>query len=493
MSDAVTPRPSPRAYVALFAVALATSALVGTHGLAYWDAGDYVREAIRGEPSGLLLGRPLFLAASRALVRVALRLGAPADALEPLLRWGWCAIAATAAPLLAALSARVGASPRGAVLAGLALALAPSFAHTAHQVLTDAPAVALSLLALWIAARERPRGALGVLGHGLLAGALLGAATATRETAVVHLLALALLVRRPLAIVGAIVAYGGALALALAEGRGIGLAMIPGWLRAMRGSAARNPLHAREVALACAWLVSIGPAALLAALIGVARDVGRLRGDLGARRRLALALPALGAALALLAYPDGAFSPRYFLAVTPILLVAAAPVLDGWLAPRRRGGIATIAALAVAGLVAARLGARPADALAREGGAMHARLAAIPDGALVVPGHLCPAYEAAEAARDATRLRPAPGIASRRYGIVCPGWGWPERDALFAALDEARCAGRAVVIDARPLAWVGAREQPAREDVGVYLARASERDPLRVESGFTVLAPRLCR
>jgi hypothetical protein len=482
----VTPRPSARAYLALFAIALVASALVGSHGLAYWDAGDYVREAIRGEGSGLLLGRPLFLAAARGVVRAAIALGAPPSSLEPILRWVACAAASTAAPLLCALASRVGASPRGAILAGLALALAPSFAHTAHQVLTDAPAVALSLLALFVAAGQRRSSFFGALGHGVLAGALLGAATATRETAVVHLLAVVVLVRRPASIFGVLVAYAAALALALAAGRGVGLAMIPGWLRAMRGSAARNPLTARDVALAFAWLLSIGPAPLLAALIGVRRDLAR-RADPEARRRLALALPSLAAACALLAYPDGAFSPRYFLAVTPVLLVASAPVLDGWLAAGRRGPATALASLAMLGLLAVRLGARPADRLAEEGRAMHGRLAAVPDGALVIPGHLCPAYEVAEAARDVER-RP---IASRRYGILCPGWGWPEPDALARTLDEARCAGRAVAIDARDVAWVGARETRARDEVRAYIAGAGA-SAVRVDAGFAIVSPRRC-
>jgi hypothetical protein len=469
----------PRAYVALFALALATAAAVGSHGLAYWDAGDYVREAIRGEPSGLLLGRPLFLAVSRAIVRACLRLHAPARAFEPALRWFWCVVSSSAPPMLVALSQRLGVRPRGALLAGLALAVAPSFAHTAHQAMTDAPAVALSLAALAVAAGGES------MSRGALAGLLIGAATATRETAIVHALAMLLLLRRPRAIGVALVALFAVLAFALAEGRGVGLAMIPGWLRAMRGSAAKHPIGAREIAISIGWMLSIGPAPLVAAWLGVRCDLVAVRADRDARRRLAVALPALAASLALVVYPDGAFSPRYFLAVTPVLLVAAGPVLDAWLA-RPRAAVA-LAASALAALVVGKLGARGADALARESVAMHARLAAIPDGALVLPGHLCPAFEAAEAARDATRVSGA--IASRRYGIVCPGWGWPERRALFATLDEARCGGRAVVVDARDDAWVGAREAQAREDVRAYVEREGEASQ---DAGFVVLGGRRC-
>lgn len=484
-----------RAFVGLFALALATASLVGSHGLAYWDAGDYVREAIRGEGSGLLLGRPLFLAVSRALVRLALRAGAGASTIEPLLRWWWCAIAALSAPLLAQLSLRVGARRRGALLAGLALALAPSFAHTAMQVLTDGPAITLSLLALVVAASARSshssssgRGVGRDLAFGALSGFCLGAAAATRETAIVHALAVALVLRRPVAVLAAAGACAVALVLALAEGRGVGLAMIPGWLRAMHGSAAKHPLALRDVAVAAGWLVALGPLPLALSLVGVRRDLRVRAVDPQAVRRLAIALPALGCALALLFYPDGAFSPRYQLAVTPMLLVAAAPVADSLVRASARiaRAVAKLAAiLAALGLLAVRLGARGADALAAEGDAMHARILVVPDRALVVPGHLCPAYEVAEAARDALR---APGaIASRRYAIVCPGWGWPTREALFEMLDEARREGRAVVLDLRDEAWVGAREAAARDDVRAYAAREPSVAP---RAGFVIFGAR---
>ena len=41
-----------RDLVALWLLSLVTSAVVGIHGVAYWDAGDYVRLAIDGGQSG---------------------------------------------------------------------------------------------------------------------------------------------------------------------------------------------------------------------------------------------------------------------------------------------------------------------------------------------------------------------------------------------------------------------------------------------------------
>ena len=90
---------------ALWALAFAASALVGIHGLAYWDAGDYVRLALEGKMSGLLLGRPLFLLVSRLILSAGVD---PASA-EVVLRWFWTGIGAIAAPALA-LSSRTSSS-----------------------------------------------------------------------------------------------------------------------------------------------------------------------------------------------------------------------------------------------------------------------------------------------------------------------------------------------------------------------------------------------
>ena len=138
---------SHRDFAALWLLALAAASAIGTHGIAYWDAGDYTLLAINGCKSGLLLGRPLFLWASR-LVLVT---GVEPAAAEPVLRWFWTGVSALAAPLLALLATRLGLERRPSLFAGIALALSPSFAHTSHQVLTDGPALAYRL-------RRRKRG-----------------------------------------------------------------------------------------------------------------------------------------------------------------------------------------------------------------------------------------------------------------------------------------------------------------------------------------------
>jgi hypothetical protein len=54
-------------------------------------------------------------------------------------------------------------------------------------------------------------------------------------------------------------------------------------------------------------------------------------------------------------------------------------------------------------------------------------------------------------------------------------------------LDDARREGRAVVLDLRDAAWIGAREAAARDDVRAYAAREPGAAP---RAGFVIIAPR---
>src|SRR5688500_1470900 len=137
-----------RDFAALWILAFVASIAIGSHGILYWDAGDYVTQALTGQLSGLLLGRPLFLWISRAVLAAGVD---PVHA-EPVLRWFWCAFGSLAAPGLMMLARALGLARGAAFTAGAALALSPSFAHTSHQVLTDSPALAFSIAALAVVA-----------------------------------------------------------------------------------------------------------------------------------------------------------------------------------------------------------------------------------------------------------------------------------------------------------------------------------------------------
>jgi len=423
-------------FVVIWLVAIAAAALVGTHGIAYWDAGDYVRLAISGGESGLLLGRPLFLLISRLILKTGVD---PAHA-EMVLRWFWTVAGSTAAPLLGLLAARLGADRTSSIVAGLLLALSPSFAHTAHQVLTDAPALALSVAALCFAAR----------GQAVAAGLLLAAAIATRETAVIHLLAVAWLCGRRGWLAVIVCAASVAAVIAIWRPPSLG-----SWAGAMSASATANPLSVLDVAIAFVWVLAAGPVPVVTGGFALARRIVP-------REVAVIAWPAAIATVALMFYPDGSFSPRYMLATVPIAFFIPAAL---WLNARRR---LLVVSLAVP-LIAAVIAAQPADRVAAYGATLGTRVSALPDNALVVPGHFCPQARLAATVHGRADLM-----------FVCPGWEWPLD--LVSLLENAIANGSIVAIDASADAWVGRREQPLRDEVRAWL----ERHAVRQVAGFSV-------
>ena len=369
-----------RDFVVVWLAAFGAAAIVGTHGIAHWDAGDYVRLAITGGESGLLLGRPLFLLISRLVLKTGVD---PAHA-EMVLRWFWTVAGTTAAPLLALLAGRLGADRGSSLVAGLLLALSPSFAHTAHQVLTDAPALALSIAALCFAAR----------GQAVAAGLLLAAAIATRETAVIHLLAVAWLCGRRawLAVIVCVASVGAIVAIWRPPSLG-------SWAGAMSASAAANPLSIADVAIAFVWVLAAGPVPVVTGALALARPLSpRLPPPLELRRtswrasavprELAIvAWPAAIATIALLFYPDGSFSPRYMLATVPIAFFIPAAL---WLKGHRRLLVVSLAVPLAGALIATQ----QANRVAAYGATLATRVNALPENALVVPGPFLPAGQA---------------------------------------------------------------------------------------------------
>lgn len=398
-----------------FGIAFAAAALVGTHGLAYWDAADYVRLSLEGGSSGLLLGRPLFLIASRAVIAFV----DPHHA-EPVLRWFWTAVSATAAPLMMSFALALGLERRAAFLAGLCLALSPSFAHTSHQVLTDGPALAASLAALTLAARKRA----------IAAGILLSLAITLRETSAVHAIAIAILLRRR-----AVITIGLAAALTLFIVLIKPPPSLAHWGSAMGRSSQQHPLSLRDVAISIGWMFAVGPLPVVVAIAKV-------------RTTPRVLYPALIATVLLVFYPDGSFSPRYMLATAPFLFIVAAPHLRFW-------------PLLLVPIALTKLATRRTDAIAARGEEAMRTFASPPQNAIVVPGHYC----------AHVRLRLA--IEKRSdVELICPGWDWP--DDLPHALER----GRPIVLDLRPDAWVGAREVAARDAVLAHAQRRGAVGPV---------------
>ena len=299
-------RPSTRA--GLWLLAMAASAAVGTHGIVYWDAGDYVRLAIDGGPSGL--------AARPAAVSVWCR------------GWFWRPASIRRRPSRAALvldrRRRHGGAGAGAcwrhvsdldraasLAAGVALALSPSFAHTSHQVLTDAPALALSIAALAAAARSQ------AVSSGLLLAAAIRRAkpppcTSSRSRI--------LLGRR--AVVGAGRGGRGDRRDALGLSTAAVCAVVAGHVAIDRCASAdcRGSRRCRSL-----WVLAAGPLPVVAGILALARRP--------AGRWLVVSVPAAIATVVLLFYPDGSFSPRYVLATVPLAFFLAAGM---WLSARPR-------------------------------------------------------------------------------------------------------------------------------------------------------------
>ncbi len=423
--------------IAIWCVAFAVSTLVGTHGIVYWDAGDYVRLAIDGGSSGLLLGRPLFLFVSRCVLAIGVE---PASA-EPVLRWFWTAVGVTAAPAMAWLAASLGLDRRAAWIAGLLMALSPSFAHTAHQVLTDAPALALSAFALVAAARSQA----------LAAGALLGAAILMRETAAIHVIALGLLLGRRALLAAAATLATLAVALWIWPPAGFS-----SWFGAMSRSAGANPLTAAGVGLSIVWVIAAGPLGVIAGMTAFVRHMLP-------RRVLMVSLPAAIATGLLLFYPDGSFSARYVLATVPIAFFLPAACLPQ-LSPR------WLAAGLLVPIALTPIATRSSRTMAEQGAVTMARLPALPEHALVAPGHYCPQ------ARLSMIVNHRPDIA-----LLCPGWDWPADPA--AVLDAALASGQPVAVDLADNAWWGAREQPNRDAIRAWAARHTGYDV----AGFLIL------
>jgi hypothetical protein len=431
-----------RDFAALWVLALVASVAIGSHGILYWDAGDYVTQALTGQLSGLLLGRPLFLWISRGVLAAGVD---PVHA-EPVLRWFWCAFGSLAAPALMMLARALGLARGAAFTAGAALALSPSFAHTSHQVLTDSPALALSTAALAVVAAG-----LATYSRALAAGALIAAAVAMRETAALQLVAVVLLLGRRgwVSVVAFAVVLGGILAIAPPP------ALIA-WFGDMSKSAGTHPWRWRDLAISAGWLMTAGP-------IPVIAGAEMLRRRLVNHRVMLVALPSVVATILLCFYQDGSFSPRYMLATAPTaFFLAAAP----WLASRPR-----LTALAlIIPFVVAMLFVRPVNAVAERGATLTARIAHLPPRALVVPGHFCPQ------ARLAATIHKRDDIE-----FVCPGWGWPAD--VGAVLDQAIASGQPVAVDPSPDVWMGGRETIPSQEIQDWLKQR----PGRTVADFVVI------
>lgn len=455
----------PRALAALYALAVVAAWWIGPDGPVYWDSFGYVIQAITNRAGGLMLGRPAFVLLSHASVGAWRALGGSLTSVEPLLRAQWMFVSAIAAPALAIVAHRAGASARASLLAGLMLALSPSVAHASRAVLTDGPSMAVSLVAMAIALGATKRASISRM---CLAGLVLGLAVGMREPTVAHLAALVafavLASHRRLALAAAaVVSTLSSVAVGVAwftvHQRSY-LSALSGWGRSMAAERAQHAYSVRDFAIAIGWIAASGLVPLVG--LALARSRGwRFPGD---NRPLAV-LVALGALQlgALVFYQDIAFSPRYLLTALPTgLFLPCGLALDAlWTRPRSRNAL--LIAMVLGALIAGPA-MRRAEAPLRTGlRALPSQLASLPTNAAIVTGQLCPAvvYH-----RELARLGAPTGASTPAWVQVCPGWRWPA--SLTARLDELRNGGHSIVIDVRSDSWVGERQRHCRGEAVRY-------------------------
>lgn len=426
----------------LWCIAFASLRLLGPGGFLYWDSFGYVAQAHRGDVGGLFLGRPFFVITSQVVARVWLQTLGSVGTLEPALRAFWGMISALAAPAVAEAARRYGAAPRAATVAGLVVALSPAWANTADAVLTDAPAMALIALSYAVFGVSPSCSRLA------LSGLLLGASVATREPSATHALLFVYWLSRQapsrLPRIGVFALSGLAIpALSVCWSQlhtPDYWARFAAWRVAMRAEGLAHPWHVAELRWWFLWLVALSVAGLW----------GLLRWFRGAREARAVVYFNLAQLAALAFYQDVSFSPRYLLGA--FAMGVALPAGFG-LAGVRRGCLAMVLVIPWAlggGLLAWRQ--RPLVRLLAE---VPRRSEVAAERAEFWAGQSCGAIGWSATLHAATRAR---GLDWQR---VCAGWGWPED--VEARLRTSRRSGRQVVLDLRPGAWPGARQEAARD------------------------------
>jgi hypothetical protein len=465
--------------VALFFASIGVTLLVAPRVPIYWDTFGYVTQAIAGDVGGLGLGRPVFTLFNQIVTRAWLAAGGSPWHVEVVLR-AWCTLASClAAPLTWGLARGCGLSDRAALIAGIAVACSPAFAHAGGAVLTDGPAATLFLAACvtaWGAGapggRDAPVRQIGPIAS-VVSGLLAGLAVGVREQSVLNaatfaLMALAVPRRRRgrfLLLVGA-----GFVAAVLAPLVFVAVTQ-PGyvdtirtWLAGMRHDGALKTFGWRDAASFAGWILSLGPLIVVAAVIALARR--RVFWQPGSLL-FALVVPGLLQLLLMSLFLGIGYSPRFLLTPFPVAIaIPGAVAIDAWIGGSRHRVVAAIAAFVLPIAVAVpflRARSAPLEEIIRE---WPDRLAGLPPRAIVVTGQPCPAVPLVREilAHDPQRAAGVP-----EWRPICPGWAWPTD--LGAELDGALREGRPIAIDLRPGVWVGAEQLRAREAAARYVER----------------------
>jgi hypothetical protein len=235
------------------------------------------------------------------------------------------------------------------------------------------------------------------------------------------------------------------------------------WLDGMAHDRALKTFGWRDLAIFAGWVLSLGPAIVVAAAVAFVTQRSVLFGP--GTVLFALVVPSLGQLLMTGMFLGIGYSPRFLLTPFPVAIaLPGAIALDLWMSrSRARLGLVAVA-LTVPVLIAAPiLRARSAgrEAIVRD---WPARISSLPPRAVIVTGQPCGAVPMVRAVLAHV---PARTGAVPDWQTVCPGWAWPKD--LQAALDQLSHEGRLLAIDLRPGVWIGAEQQQARAEIERYL------------------------
>lgn len=475
-------RPAPHL---LFLVAIVAALAVAPPATSYWDAYGYLAQAIRGDVGGLAFGRPVFVMAAHAIASAWLDAGGSPWLIEPVLRLAVLLASAAATPLTWRLARACGLDSATAGLAALSVACSPAMAHTSTQVLTDGPALTCVLVAcVWGVGIARGATRAVRVRAAILSGAALGVAIGVREQSAIAGATLLLFAfgapageRRRLAVLlSAACALVVALPMAwLIAARPGYLATVAAWLEGVRADRAAKTFAPGDLAIYAAWLLSLGPAAIVAAARAWTRRGTALTKP--ASVLFAIAVPALAQLLWVGTLRGVGYSPRFLIASLPAAVaIPGAIVLRPWLTRSTTWRVAIVLAIVLPVVVAAPILQRRQRDVAETLRVWPSMVLAVPSGGVIVSGQPCAAVPFIEAAAARDRRRPAPPPS---WDAVCPGWGWPAD--LDARLDAALAQGRTVAIDLRPLAWLGAEQHAAETEAALYaISRTARGDRARI-------------
>jgi hypothetical protein len=386
----------------------------------------------------------------------------------------WGAATAGAAPLTWHLARRLGLGPWAAFLAGLAVACSPALAHAGGAVLTDGPAVTAFLVACVVGVRAvglaQSTGTVPLLAA-VGTGAALGVSIGFREQSIGNTLVITLLAMAAPRGLRLRLAVWSIATCALVTAALVTAAVItePGypqtirtWLLGMTHDSRLKTWTMNDAAMFGGWILSLGPVAAVAALVGFTR---RRDGIWSPGTTLfAVAVPSLVLLVAMGLFQGTAYSPRYLVAALPCAIaIPGAMALGGWSRGSRGRMALTLAALIAPLVIAVPVIRARGASMDTTLEAWPSDLAALPPRTVVVSGQPCAWVPLI---RELVRRDSVPAGIDPAWRPLCPGWGWPAD--LASTLDEAIRQGDNVALDLRAGSWVGAEQSAARDQIARY-------------------------